>query len=195
MSEIKTTREFTYFYCLNGVIKINGKERNCPPYVFKLPVSTSWRLGKDSSDTMLDLTLPSEVLNSSISDVWIKDVHVDAPSELLLKIAQLQNVISKLDPGLVELSEPGKQVMYLKQNNDIIMLSLGCIFTLILLAFCLMLAMKIKRRCIKNKKGTGMVELSNLPAPPPVSTIPSNNQSIIYGTNPQSNNNTYLSLN
>lgn len=89
-----------------------------------------WELGEQSWQTHLEARslLPvAEPLPTEITDKWVSTGHEDTAADLINKISELQRMTGKLDPNLVGLKDPLEQVRYLKQNNDLIMLSLGAI--------------------------------------------------------------------
>lgn len=194
--DLKLTKRHVHFYCVNDNITIEGKSRNCPPFVFKLPIDVSWKLGKYSSDTFLesvDLTVMSEPLADNITDHWVRDIHEEAPGDLFSKIADLQGIIDKFDPGLLHLSSPANQVKLLKQNNEIMMYTLACIGLITILGSVLALFLYIKYLCNFRKLSKDNIPMTNLPPPPPSNT--SQSGSVAYGTCPSPAGNTYLTIN
>lgn len=196
--EVKTTRTYTYIYCINNNITINSRTHKCPPHVFKLSIDMPWILGEDSSQKMLDtrdLSSIADTLPANITDQWSKDGHEDSSGQLLSKIADLQNLMDKLDPELVHLSSTTSQVKLLKQNNDIMIFTLAGIGALVILVSCITLILYIKRLCTKKEgnKDQG-IPLHILP-PPPANTAASQSGSIAYGSCPSPTGNTYLTIN
>lgn len=154
VKQVKYTRKNFHFYCINNNLTLNGEARKCPPFVFKIPRNVQWQLGNDKSDTTttyLNIHTVAEHYPDNVTDNWVQDPQKETSAELLSKIAELQKITNQLNPGLITLSDTAKQVIYLKRNNDMILISLATIGGVTIILF-FGVSIYYGRNVCKNRK-------------------------------------------